>query len=336
MPFSKSSSRAAAARRAVAAEIERIAADLRAGPVEDALAALLGGEILPPQVLREALFTDGVPHVRPVLVHLAAQAAAPRTAEFAAAGDVALVAELLHTAIVLHDATLGRQDGRRRRAARRVLRGATAFLGGSHLTLRVMEIARRAPAPEILGDALDALREVAEGQALRASFEHREPSAAEALSHHESRHGAVFAFSCKAGGRLAGASRPVVTRLGRYGRHTGVAWQLAEDLAAFEPQDDWRALTRRAEGGRPLYPLAWAGGVDPQLPALWRRLGERADPALAADLATRVRDAGGLSAGREALVGQTWAARLALTTVPESSARDALDRIVASLSQIAA
>ena len=55
MPFSKSSSRAAAARRAVAAEIERIAADLRAGPVEDALAALLGGEILPPQVLREAL-----------------------------------------------------------------------------------------------------------------------------------------------------------------------------------------------------------------------------------------------------------------------------------------
>ena len=64
MSFSKSSSRAAAARRAVAAEIERIAFELRAGPMEDALAALLGGEVVPPKVLREALFTDGGPHVR--------------------------------------------------------------------------------------------------------------------------------------------------------------------------------------------------------------------------------------------------------------------------------
>lgn len=338
MPFSRSSHRAAAARRVVAAEIERLAGELRGpgGPLEEVLGALVGGDVLPAAVLREALFADGVPHVRPVLVHLASQAASTAPPDPRAAHDVAAVAELLNLAILLHDAALGRAGGRRRRAARRVLKGAGAFVGGSHLTLRALEIARRADTPEILGDALDALREVAEGQALRASFEHREASASEALQHHESRHGAVFAFSCKAGGHLTHAERPVVTRLGRYGRHTGVAWQLAEDLAAFEGGEDWKLLLRRAEARRPLYPVAWAVDGAPEVGLLWRALGEHPDEARAAELAMRVRDAGGLQAGREALVAQTWAARQALGSVPPSAARDALDRIAAGLAQVAA
>lgn len=338
MPFSRSSHRASAARRAVAAEIERIAVELRTqgGPVDEALAAIVGGDLLPASVLREALFADGMPHVRPVLAHLAAQVGAAPGASPASTHDVAVVAELLNLAILLHDAALGRSGGRRRRAARRVLRGAGAFVGGSHLTLRVLEVARGAPAPEIMGDALEALREVAEGQALRASFDDHGATAAEALQHHESRHGAVFAFSCKAGGHLTHAERPVVTRLGRYGRHTGVAWQLAEDLASFEGADDWKSLVRRADGQRPLYPVAWAAAEDDQVAPLWRRLGDSPDAALAEEIAVRVRDAGGLRAGREALIAQTWAARLALRSVPETPARDALDRIAASLARVAA
>lgn len=338
MPFSRSSHRAATARRRLAAELERIAEDLRApgGPLEEAVASLVGGDLLPAAVLREALFADGMPHVRPVLVHLASQAGAQRAVDPGAAADVAIVAELLNVALLLHDAALGRAGGRRRRAARRVLRGAGAFVGGSHLTLRVLEIARGAPTPEILGDALDALREVAEGQALRAQFEFRDPSAAEALQHHESRHGAVFAFSCKAGGHLTHAERPVVTRLGRFGRHTGVAFQLAEDLAAFEGGEDWKSLLRRAEVRRPMYPVAWASAQDARVAPLWRQLADEPDPVLANELATRVRDIGGLGAGREALVAQTWAARQALGGVPPSSARDALDRIAAALAEVAA
>lgn len=303
------------------------------GSFEDSLDGLAGGDGLPPGVAPESLVGE-LPRIRPVLVYLAAQAGAPRVADPKAAVEVATVAELLQCAIVLHDAALGRQDGRRRRAARRVLRGASHWLGGNHLSLRALEIARRAPAPEILGDVLDALREVAEGQALGAALEHRMATPADATHHAESHHGAVFAFSCRAGGHLAGADRPVVTRLGRYGRHVGVAWQFAEDLAAFEPgegKDRWKALARHADSPRPSFPLAWAAAQDATLPERWRRFGVVADPILADDIAAQVRDSGGLRAGREALTGHVWSARLALRPVPESPARDSLDRIAASL-----
>lgn len=336
MPFSRSSHRASAARRIIAAEIERLGGELRSQErLEEMIAALLGGEGLPPGLLGDSA-GDGIPRIRPVLVQLASGAGAARdAADPAEALDVACVAELLHLAIVLHDAALGRQDGRRRRAARRVLRGATAWLGGNAVTLRALEIARRAPAPEILGDALDTLREVAEGQALRANLQGRAPTPADALLGMETRNGAVLSFACRAGGHLGRAERPVVTRLGRYGRHVGVGLQLAEDLAAFEVQEDPRPLLRSAEAGRLLYPVAWASEQDDAVAPLFLRLGESGDVGLADELAARVRDAGGLRAGREALLSQSWSARQALSTLPETPARAALDRIAAGLAQAA-
>lgn len=339
MPFSRSSQRAVSARRLVAGELERLVGEHVRGSVthlEDALAALADGEGLPPGLSAELLFgeVDRLPRVRPVLVHLAAQIAAQRDADPQAAVEVAYVAEMFQGAIKLHDAALGRQDGRRRRAARRVLKGASTWLGGNHLVLRALEIARRAPAPEILGDALDTLREVSEGQALGAALAGRAATPAEAVQHAASRHGAVFAFSCRAGGHLARAERPVVTRLGRYGRHMGTAWQLAEDLAAFEPAegaDPWRLLHRQADAERPIYPVSVANAADPALRERWERFGRTADPVLAAELAAQVRASGALRATREALTGQVWSARLALRPVPASPARDALDRIAASL-----
>ncbi len=343
MPFSRSSQRAVSARRVLAGELERLVGEHLRGSfthLEDALAALADGEGLPPGLTPEMLFgeVDRLPRVRPVLVHLAAQTAAHtaahRDADPQAAVDVAYVAEMFQGAIKLHDAALGRQDGRRRRAARRVLKGASSWLGGNHLVLRALEIARRAPAPEILGDALDTLREVSEGQALGASLTGRAATPAEAVQHAAARHGAVFAFSCRAGGHLARAERPVVTRLGRYGRHVGTAWQLAEDLAAFEPAegaDPWRLLHRQADAERPIYPVSVASTLDPGVRERWEEFGRTADPALAAELAAQVREAGALRATREALAGQVWSARLALRPVPPSPARDALDRIAASL-----
>jgi len=334
MPFSRSSSRAVQGRRAVAAELERLVAEHlrdRLGNVEDTLAAL-AADGLPPGVSAEQVFGEGerIPRIRPVMVYLAAQASAQRDADPAAAVEVAYVAELLHAALRVHDAALGRQDGRRRRAARRVLRGASSFVGGSPLVLRALELARHAPAPEILGDALDALRELSESQ--RPSMAPVMPAAA--VEHAAARHGAVFAFSCRAGGHLAGAERPVVTRLGRYGRHVGTAWQLAEDLAAFEgtSEDAWAPLVRQADAGRPVHPVLSASLVDPTLPARWARLGATGDAGLAAEIAHQVRAAGGLGATREVLAGQVWSARLALGPVPASPARDALDRIAATLS----
>lgn len=342
MPFSRSSHHAFSARRALAAEVERLAVELRGpvvGRIEDALAALVTGEGFPPGLVTELLLaaqSDGegrLPRIRPVLVHLAAQVGAAGP-DAHAAQEVAMVAELLQAAIVIHDAALGRQHGRRRRAARRVLRGATHWVGGNHLTLRALEIARRAPAPEVLGDALDALREITEAQALASGLGDRLATPREVLQHAASHEGAVTAFACRAGGHLGRVELPVVARLGRYGRHTGVAWHLAGDLAAFETgQRAW--LVKRAEAGRFVYPVAWAAEREPEVGAWWQRLGAEPDEALADRVAEAVRGVGGLVAGREALVGETWSARRALVAVPEGPARDAMDRLVAALASAA-
>ena len=323
------------ARRALAAEVERLAGDLR-GPlarVEDAVTTLLEGEDLPPDVPANALFEGGIPRIRPLLVVLAARiperAAGASDGADADAMEVAAVAELLQRSIVLHDAALGPRDGRRRRAARRVLRGATAWFGGSHLTLRALELARRAPSPEVLGEALDALRELTEGHALGQALRERPVDVQDALLHAESHAGVIFAFACRAGGRLAGASRPELTALGRYGRHLGVAWQVAEDLAVFERGAE--ALAREAATARPILPVVAAAGRHADLAARWRALG--AGHGDAATLADAIRAAGGLQTAREALVQRAWAAQAALAGLPETPARVSLARIADALAR---
>lgn len=334
MPPTRSSTHATSGRRRLLAEVERLAHELREpGRIEDALATLIGGEGTEYGIAPDELFSGGVPRIRPVLVHLAAQTGLEGGAGPAdGTQDVAMVAELLHAAVILHDAALGKRSGLRRRAARRVLHRASHWLGGNHLTLRALEIARRAPAPEILGDALDTLREVTEAQALGAAMADRVPTPADVLRHAESQAGAVLAFSCRAGGRLAGAQRPALTRLGRYGRHTGVAFQLAEDIAAFDSTDGVDGLLRLANSGRPVLPLALAIERDAALADLWRTVGDTEDAAAAASLIERVGASGAVGAAREMMLSHVWTARRALAELPETPARGAMDRIIGSLS----
>lgn len=318
-------------RRPFAAEIERLAADLRAsmGPIDEALAALSAGDGLPSGLEPESLFAGGVLRIRPLLVLLASRAGEAQAGDAQAAAEVAYIAELLQTAIRLHDAALGRQHGRRRRAARRVLGTAAHWLGGNHVMLRALEIARRAPAPEILGEALDTWREVSEVHLLGEALRGRAATVSDAVQLAEGHTGAVFAFSCRAGGRLGGLDRPVVTALGRYGRHVGVGVHIAEDMAVLS--ENWRTMPSRLA----IFPVASAGERDAGVNDLWRKMVDRPDDRTAQELHDRVRAAGGLQAGREAMVRQSWAARKALSALPESPAREALDAIAGSLARAA-
>ncbi len=323
-----------AVRRALAAEVERLAGEIRGplGTIDDALASLASGDGLPPGLEPEVLFAGGVPRIRPVLVVLASRSTLnAHEADASAAAEVAYAAELLHTAIRLHDMALGRQHGRRRRAARRMLGGAAHWLGAHHVTLRALELARRAPAPDVLGDALDALREVSEGQALGEQLRARSASGLDAVQLAEGHTGAVFAFACRAGGRLGGASRTAVTGLGRYGRHVGVGVHVAEELAALERGDDPWLLANRPT----MYPVAWAGERNPEVNLLWRKLQASPEAKIAEAVRVAVREAGGLQASRELLVGQSWAARKALSGVDDTPARDQLDRIATALGRSA-
>ena len=310
--------------------------------LDAALRDLAGGDSAPESFDPAIFLAPGVPRVRPVLVLLSAKAAQPAPIEAGHAflpsqegtEHVAMAAELLHMAITLHDAALGQRGGRRRRAARRLLGGAVGWLGGNHLTLRALELSRHAPAPEIVSDLVDTLREITDGQALSQTLRGGAAcSADQAIALADGRSGAVFSFACRAGGRLVGADRTIVRSLARYGRHAGIAWHLADDLWALELEGEelLREVGDRAASGRTPLAVSLAAVQDPGVAEAWRRLSRKGDPALAAHLADRVSAAGGLAAGRERLVLETWTARKALHQLPPSPHRDALDQFAARL-----
>ncbi len=298
--------------------------------LEGALNDLGTGAASPPGFSPTTHLAPGVPRIRPLLVFLAARAAGD---EMPSEHEVASAAELLHLAVAVHDAALGRQGGRRRRVARRLLGGAAHWLGGNHLTLRSLELARSSDAPEILGEVLDALREIGEGHALAEDLRHRDPSEADYRDFAEVHTGAVFAFCTRAGGHLAGAPRPMVTALGRYGRHMGVAWHALEDQWCFDsdPEQLLRYLAHRAATGRPMLPLIRALERDPEVDALLDHVLVEGEPSDAAVLAERVVAAGGLGAVKQLVVTESFAARRALRTLPETPHREILDRLARGL-----
>ena len=308
--------------------------------LDSALSDLAGGSGAPPGFDPRRFLAPGVPRVRPVLVLLSARAAAPdgpdgQRLPDAATEQLAVAAELLHGAIVLHDAALGRQGGRRRRAARRLISGAVGVLGGNHLTLRALELSRTSEAPEIVGDLLDAMREISEGHALAQRLDGGTPAPDDVLGVADGHSGAVFSFACRAGARLAGADRPVITALGRYGRHAGIAWHIAEDLAMLDldGDDPVTSIEDRASDQRPSFTVSLACSRDPSLAEAWVRLGQGPDPALATEIFERIRASGAPIAGREALAQEAWAARRSLMTIRPSPHREALDRLVMGLAR---
>jgi len=274
--------------------------------------------------LEELLGAERV-RIRPLLVALSARAAG------AAAVDPELqhAAELLHLGLTVHDVTLGQPGGRRRRVARRLLKR----FGGSHLTVRALELVRHVSPPEIMGEAVDTLRAFADGEALSRHLRESGvvPERREAVEHADVHHGALLAFCCRAGGYIAGGDVSTVASLGRYGRHVGRLWTLAEDQTGLTSDDAPVWLVSRAAAGRPILALAIAAERDDAIEPLWQGLVH--DGRNAPVLVERLRTTGALSTTREAMAQSSWTARQALRSLPDSPYRQGLHALAGGLAR---
>lgn len=325
---------------------DAIGGELRArlSRLDSSMGDLCGGASAPKDFDADLFVAPGIPRVRPLLVLLSERAAWAHGEDdkhlpndlsgMDAAEHVAVAAELLHVAIVVHDRALGLPGGRRRRAARKLL-GAVGWLGANHLTLRALELTRHGATPGIVDDALDTLREIADGHALSESIRGRLATAAESQELAEGYTGAVFDFACRAGARVACGEDSVVRALGRYGRHTGVAWHMADDLSTMDTTPDLFAQSIEESLGRhsPNFAVSLGAEMDDRVGDLWMRLRAGPDETAARDLQARVRGSGALGEGRARLVQQTWRARRALNGLRPSPHRDALDRLTVAIAK---
>lgn len=310
---------------------ERVVEELGAhqSAVDATLKDLTGAEGVHSGFDPESHLAPGVPRLRTLLVGLASRASGGAETD---ATDVARVAEMMHLMVVLHDAALGRQGGKRRRVARRLLRMPAHFLGGNHLTLRALELARAVPSPDVLGEAMDAMRELAEGHALSEDLRHRDATEADYREYAESHSGAIYSFCTRAGAHLGGADRPTVGALGRYGRHVGVAWHAVEDqwLLNQEPEDLVQTLARRTAMGRPTLPVIRALNTDETVDGLLDRLCG-GDITASGEFLNRIRVSGGFVAAKKLVVEESMAARRSLRGLPPSPYVETMDRIAGDL-----
>ncbi|MCA9490978.1 MAG: polyprenyl synthetase family protein [Myxococcales bacterium] len=286
--------------------------------VRDEVLAMVAGD--------DVVGRTNIPRIRPILVALAARATGAKAVD----AEAQHAAELLHLALRVHDLALGREGGRRRRVARRLVR-SVGWITGNRLTIRALEIARHTE-PGVLEELLSALRAFSEAQALSRELVGEIANEDDWKDHADAHTGALFAFCCRAGGHLGGAGPRELAALGRYGRHVGRLWHVAEDVSVLAFGDPALHVVARASTGRPVLPVVVAARQEPSIAERWARLGSDVDPdpeearALAGELRRL-----GIPGSREIMAEESWRARRALRVLPDTTYRNGMDRLAAEM-----
>ncbi|MBL8237005.1 MAG: polyprenyl synthetase family protein [Bryobacterales bacterium] len=222
----------------------------RIARVEAALERWVPAETVPPQTIHRAmrysLFAGGK-RIRPVLCIGAAEAlgSTPHGIE-----DAACTLEMIHTYSLIHDdlPALDNDDLRRGRPTNHVVFGeAMAILAGDSLLTLAFEVLGKLPR----ADDITRARLVAElatasgtvggmigGQVHDIEGERQTPTAELLEAIHRAKTGALLRASVRMGAIYAGATPDQLDALSRYGEHTGLAFQIVDDILDVEESSE--------------------------------------------------------------------------------------------------
>ena len=165
---------------------------------------------------------------------------------------LAVAAELLHTATLVHDDILDESAARRGRATVNTVFGnSLAVLTGDYLFAKAAEFVASLDSPAIMGIFAWAVMELCQGEMLPLSLDGdltlgaaRDPAANRApgltgqlrrleatyLAKVRSKTASLLAMCCQTGAMLDGADDRVVSRMRQYGLELGVAFQIIDDI----------------------------------------------------------------------------------------------------------
>jgi len=300
------------------------AADMTA--VDALIRARLASDVVLINQIAEHIIAGGGKRLRPMLVLLAAQSANYR-------GDyhilLAAVVEFIHTATLLHDDVVDESDLRRGRKTANALWGnAASVLVGDFLYSRSFQMMVEADDMRVMRILADTTNRIAEGEVLQLLNIHN-PDVNEAayLRVIERKTAVLFAAATRLGGLLAGVPAEQEDALARYGLNLGFAFQIADDVLDYV--SDSATLGKNigddlAEGKATL-PLIYAiERSDAVRAASLRRAIETGGLDSLDNIVAAIRDSGALERARERAQAYADAAIAALSTLPQSAAREAL------------
>jgi octaprenyl-diphosphate synthase len=252
----------------------------------------------------------------------------------AATRELAVVAELVHLATLLHDDVV--DDGQERRGlstARRVWGNAVSVLAGDLLLTHSLERTSAVGKPEVLADLFATLRRLVDGEVIQLRGRTRlDVSEATYFRIVRDKTASLFGWAARAGAHTANATPAQVDALGRFGSHLGVAFQLVDDVLDYagDPAATGKALFVDLEEGKLTLPLLRAIEARPALVADVEAA-RAGDGAAAARIAAVVAETKVCDAVRELARVETQSALDALSVAPPGQPRELLSSVAADL-----
>jgi len=217
------------------------------------------------QSVRHILSSVGK-RLRPMCVVLAARLG---TGFSDVARDLAVSAELVHNATLLHDDVVDLGDRRRGMPAARVVYGnAASVFAGDWLLVDALRRIRRTGLPDLLDRALAVLGEMLHAESLqlarRGTVSGDEAAYFEVI---EGKTASLFEWAMLAGARAGGLEAPACASLSSYGRKLGVAFQLVDDVLDIDGEEAviGKTLLTDLREGKLTHPLLQAVRAQPSL-----------------------------------------------------------------------
>ncbi len=278
------------------------------------------------------LLGAGGKRVRPLLVLLSSACFTTESPQLAR--DLAVSAELVHLATLLHDDVV--DDGMERRGqptSRRLWGNAVSVLAGDLLLTHALERTAQVAPGETLTDLFKTLRALVDGEIVQLRGRTRlDVTEATYFQIVNDKTASLFAWAARAGARAAGAPAECVVALGEFGARLGVAFQLVDDALDYagDAGHTGKSLYGDLREGKLTLPLLRAIGADPSLHSLLEAARE-GDEVSAARLVSCVRESGGAAAARARAREETRLAMSALARLPESPAAKLLAAVAEEL-----
>src|SRR5580658_5060242 len=306
-----------------------LAVDMAA--VEADLARMTRDGVAPATDSAVHLLEGGGKRVRPLTVLLASACFGPPPP---AARDVAVVAELIHLATLLHDDVI--DDGQERRGrptARRVWGNAVSVLAGDLLLTHALERTAASAPAAVLADLFATLRRLVDGEVIQLRERTgRGPAEDVYFRIVRDKTASLFAWAARSGAVISGAPADAAAALGEFGEHVGVAFQLVDDILDYAADSHATGKTLLADlnEGKLTLPLIRALAAQPSLAADVDAVRAGSEPAAQRN-AQAVRSSGVCDGVRALAREETTRALESLDRLAPSSARDLLGSIAREL-----
>jgi octaprenyl-diphosphate synthase len=249
------------------------------------------------------------------------------------ARELAVVAELIHSATLLHDDVV--DEGLERRGAptaRRLFGNGVSVLAGDMLLVHSLERTAQ-HAPEVLPALISTLRLLVQGEIIqmrgRTELDVSEQTYERVL---REKTASLFGWATGTGARVAGATAGEQERLRAFGERLGIAFQLVDDALDYSGEDSGKTLLADLREGKLTLPLVLAVQRAPELLEPLKRI-HLGDSEPVRFVSRAVMESGTCDEVRRRAEHLTAGAVEALSGIAPSPARSLLEQVAYQLAE---